>query len=112
MRVNHLEEDIFWKVVFSLSIISFILFFCNEIFAGTATSNDAIGDTLCRVVQNLQGNIARAVATIGIFVVGVGLFMGKLNWATALATAVGIGIVFGAGRIVVWIGGTEAGACE
>ncbi len=110
--INH-NNELVWKIILSFFLGIFILSFSNEIFAAApaANANDAIGNTLCNVVNNLSGNIARSIATIGIFVVGAGLFMGKLNWATGLATAVGIAIVFGAGKIVVWIGGSDAAAC-
>ena len=36
-------------------------------------------------------------------VVAVGLFMGKFSWGVGIATAVGIGMIFGAPTIVKWL---------
>ena len=44
-------------------------------------------------------------ATIAVVVLGIGLFLGKLSWGLAMATAVGIGMIFSAGTIVNWLGG-------
>jgi type IV secretory pathway VirB2 component (pilin) len=69
-----------------------------------------VGQTLCRLVANLSGGIARGIATIAIFSVGVGLFLGKLNWGIAAATAAGVGIIFSAPRLVAFLSGDAANA--
>ena len=40
---------------------------------------------------------------IGCLILGIGLFLGKLNWPVALATAIGVGIIFGAPDLVEWL---------
>lgn len=75
--------------------------------AGDATNNDVIGQTLCRLVANLSGGIARGIATIAIFAVGVGLFLGKLNWGIAAATAAGVGVIFSAPQLVAFLAGND-----
>ena len=45
---------------------------------------------------------------MAIFSVGVGLFLGKLNWGVAAATAAGVGIIFSAGKLVNFIAGSVA----
>lgn len=57
---------------------------------------------------NLSGGIARGIATIAIFAVGVGLFLGKLNWGIAAATAPGVGIIFSAPKLVAFLSGSDA----
>ena len=74
----------------------------QEAFA--ASNNDAITRVLCNVIQQLQGGIGKGIATIAIVVLGIGLFLGKLSWPLAVATAIGIGLIFGAAGIVGWIG--------
>jgi type IV secretory pathway VirB2 component (pilin) len=69
------------------------------------SGNDVVGATLCRLVANLSGGIARGIATIAIFAVGVGLFLGKLNWGIAAATAAGVGIIFSAPKLVAFLSG-------
>jgi type IV secretion system protein VirB2 len=83
--------------------------FTNSAFAA---STDVIGNTLCNVVSNLvTGGIAKSVATIAIFAIGVGLFMGKVNWALALSTVAGVGIIFSATTLIGWITGATISAC-
>ncbi|MDF2965684.1 MAG: hypothetical protein K0Q51_1072 [Rickettsiaceae bacterium] len=103
-----LDEDFFWRLLVTFSVIFAIISACDSSFASSANNNDIIGNTLCRLVGNLTGGIARAIATIAIFAVGVGLFMGKLNWGVAAATAAGVGIIFGASQMVAWLSGNSA----
>lgn len=103
-----LNRDIAWRLFFVLSTISVILLSCDEAFAASATTNDVVGQTLCRLVANLSGGIARGIATIAIFAVGVGLFLGKLNWGIAAATAAGVGIIFSAPQLVAFLSGDDA----
>lgn len=70
---------------------------------GGSSSGDAIATVLCTIVGALQGEIGKAVATIAIVVLGIGLFLGKLSWPLAVATAIGIGMIFGASELVGWI---------
>jgi len=69
----------------------------------TSTTKNAIETTLCNVVNSLTGGIGRSVATIAIIALAVGLFLGKLSWGLALATALGIAMVFGAPTVVGWL---------
>ena len=104
------DRDIYWRIVMFFSVVVAVLA-CSDVAFASPDSNDVIGQTLCRVTTKLQGNIAKAIATIAIFVIGVSLFMGKVNWGTAAMVAAGIGIVFGAGQMVAWVGGTAGGVC-
>lgn len=101
-----LNRDLVWRLFMVLFAISIIIVSCDAAFAGT--SNDVVGDTLCRLVSNLSGGIARGIATIAIFAVGVGLFLGKLNWGIAAATAAGVGIIFSAPKLVAFLSGSDA----
>lgn len=106
------SDDFYWRVLLCVAMVCSILIVSNDVYAGNndANSNDIIGQTLCRLVQNLTGGIARAIATIAIFSVGVGLFMGKLNWGTAAATAAGVGIIFGSAQLVAWLSNNNENA--
>ncbi len=68
-----------------------------------ASQQDAITQVLCNVIGQLQGGIGKGIATVAIVVLGIGLFLGKLSWPLAVATAIGIGLIFGAAGIVSWI---------
>ncbi|MEQ9116062.1 MAG: TrbC/VirB2 family protein [Rickettsiales bacterium] len=104
------------KNFIAVSILSIFGIFMASEFALAATNNDAITQVLCNVVNQLSGGIGKAIATIAIIVLGIGLFIGKLSWPLAIATAVGIGMIFGAASIVNWIsagtgGNADAGMC-
>ena len=103
------SKDFYWKL-FALFCIALMVLSVTD-FAFATDTNDVIGITLCRVVGNLSGGIAKSIATIAIFAVGVALFMGKLNWGTAAMTAAGVGIVFGAPKLVNWISGATGTDC-
>ncbi|MES2214643.1 MAG: TrbC/VirB2 family protein [Pseudomonadota bacterium] len=103
------ERDFYWRLMAVFCMGAVILASSDAAFAAaTSNSNDVIGQTLCRVTQTLTGNIAKSIATIAIFVVGISLFMGKVNWGTAAMTAAGVGIIFGAGKMVSFISGTDS----
>jgi type IV secretion system protein VirB2 len=61
-------------------------------------------EVLCIVLDMVTGNVASALATIGIAIVGVAALMGKASWGLALTVGVGIGVMFGAVGIVDTLG--------
>jgi type IV secretory pathway VirB2 component (pilin) len=106
-----INRDFVWRVTLFLIAVSVIITSSDSAFAAAAApSDDVIGQTLCRLVANLSGGIARAIASIAIFAVGVGLFLGKLNWGIAAATAAGVGIIFSAPKLVAFLSGDAANA--
>jgi len=101
-----LNSDLVWRLFLSLCAVSIIIAASDAAFASASgNSNDVVGNTLCRLVENLSGGVARGIATIAIFAVGVGLFLGKLNWGIAAATAAGVGIIFSAPKLVAFLSG-------
>jgi len=102
-----IHRDLVWRLFMVLFAISIIVVSCDAAFA---SNNDVVGDTLCRLVSNLSGGIARGIATMAIFAVGVGLFLGKLNWGIAAATAAGVGIIFSAPKLVAFLSGSDDNA--
>ncbi len=110
-----LNTDLAWRLVLLFAAMCIIITAGDVALAAppTATDNDVVGQTLCRLVENLSGGIARGIATIAIFSVGVGLFLGKLNWGIAAATAAGVGIIFSAPKLVAFLSGDADNAtCE
>ena len=102
-----IDSNFVWRLFLLLCAVC-VVFTASDaaIAASTAPeNNDVIGETLCRLVANLNGGIARGIATIAIFAVGVGLFLGKLNWGIAAATAAGVGVIFSAPRLVAFLSG-------
>ncbi|MDP5110067.1 MAG: TrbC/VirB2 family protein [Rickettsiaceae bacterium] len=106
------NTDLTWRIFLLFAAICTIVAASDAAFAAAqdATKNDVVGQTLCRLVANLSGGIARGIATIAIFSVGVGLFLGKLNWGIAAATAAGVGIIFSAPKLVAFLSGDAANA--
>jgi type IV secretory pathway VirB2 component (pilin) len=91
-----------------LSIISLALFLqaLSIEFSFAVDANDQLSCTLKRIVDSLTGPMGKAIATIAIIALGIGLFMGKLSWGLAVATALGIAMIFGASSIVDWLSGS------
>lgn len=104
-----IDSEVIWKLCLTFCVIAIIIA-SSDVALAAGAKNDVVGNTLCRLVANLSGNIARAIATIAIFAVGVGLFLGKLNWGIAAATAGGVGIIFSANKLVGFLTGQEADA--
>jgi len=92
----------FCLVVFCSMILPNIVFVAD---AAASSAGGGIAQVLTNVVNALTGPIGKTVATIAVVVLGIGLFTGKLSWPLALATAIGIGMIFGASSIVTWLSG-------
>jgi type IV secretory pathway VirB2 component (pilin) len=101
------SRDFYWRLLMVLCAASMLIAVSESAFAanGSAANNDVIGGTLCTLVANINGGIARSIATMAIFAVGISLFMGKLNWGTAAMTGAGVAIVFGSAKLVGWLSG-------
>ena len=100
------SRDFYWRVLMVLCAACMLIAISESAFAsGGGSSNDVIGGTLCTLVKNINGGIARSIATMAIFAVGISLFMGKLNWGTAAMTGAGVAIVFGSAKLVGWLSG-------
>lgn len=112
-----LDRDLYWRLLTILCVAIAIFVASDAALAATSSSsasvdsNDIIGQTLCKLTNNLTGGTAKAIATLAIFSVGCGLFMGKMDWKTAAMVAVGVGVVFGAPNLVKWISSNAADNC-
>lgn len=114
-----LDRDFYWRLLTVLCVSIAILAACDLAFAAnppaaagaSGDSNDIIGQTLCKLTKNLTGGTAKAIATLAIFSVGCGLFMGKMDWKTAAMVACGVGIIFGAPALVQWISSNAGDGC-
>jgi type IV secretion system protein VirB2 len=76
-----------------------------------SAANIGVDDAVCRIVNELQGKVARGVAAFGIIFLGFSLFLGKISWGVALALGIGIGAIFGAPQIVNVIAGSGDAGC-
>lgn len=96
----------------NLSIVNFLVLFSMCILALPASAFAAgpfqeFAGGICLLVQAMTGNVGRTIATLAIVFLGVGAFFGKVNWGLAVMVTVGIIAIFGAGQIVVSLGGEE-----
>lgn len=65
------------------------------------TASWAVGAALCDMIYGVMSSgLARAIATIGVLMVGVGATLGKVSWTLALTVAVGIAAMFGVSSIL------------
>jgi type IV secretory pathway VirB2 component (pilin) len=96
-------------VAFTLLFMSIMALVPDPVSASSAKLGDTsgLGGTICNVVRELQGPVARGLAAIAIIFLGFSLFLGKISWGIALALAIGIGAVFGAPQIVSALSDTE-----
>ena len=82
-----LDCDILWRLFLALFTISLVLKMTDVALASAITyldPNEVVGATLYRLVKNLSVGIACGIATLAIFAVGIGLFLGKLNWGITI----------------------------
>lgn len=108
-----LTTTIAWQICFVFCLAT-ALILLPEVSMAAGESSDGISDILCKIVTKLTGPIGKGIATIAIVVLGIGLFLGKLSWALAIATAIGIGFIFSASKIVNWLAedASSANACS
>ena len=64
-------------------------------YCATNDFNETVGKVACAIANVVSGNIAKAIATMGIVFLGAKAFIGKLDWATVLVASLGVFIVFG-----------------
>jgi type IV secretory pathway VirB2 component (pilin) len=114
MLKSYNDKNQWSQAGWSFMFLMFAVFLINTIpNFSFADSNDAIGKTLCTVTTALTGTWGKAIATVAIVALGIGLFLGKLSWGLAMSTAIGVGLIFGAGQVATFIGGTvAAGSCS
>lgn len=106
IRNTKLDSESCWKLSM-LFCLSTMFLMMPEMASASATEGGAVADALCRVSNALTGKIGRGIATIGVVMLGIGLFLGKLSWGLAVAVGIGIAGIFGATTIVNWMAGTN-----
>ena len=91
--------------VYLFVIIAFFGITVNTSFGSDNTDPSTIQDVMCRGYTIFNGPLGKTFAIFAIVALGVGFFLGKVGWGTAIAIALGIGAIFGAPALV----GTIAG---
>jgi len=77
---------------------------------GPGADGTPISEVLCVMVGWLNGTTGRALAIVGIRVVGIGALLAKVSWGVALLVAMGVALIFGASAVVTQLGG-PGGLC-
>lgn len=111
---GELDQNFMLRMLFTIFTISIIMAASDALAAGTGSA-DPFGDTLCKMVGLLRGNIAKAVGIIAVFVMGVMVVQGNMKWPTGLLFASGLILIFKAADIVDFVSGASgtagAGTC-
>lgn len=68
--------------------------------ATTTAGTKAITNVICLATNELTGPVGRAIAIVIIASLAISLFLGKVSWGLAIATIIGLSILFGAKDLV------------
>ena len=90
-----------WALLFAISAFGAIILMPDSAAAYDNTSLDV---ALCELVGWMTGKTGKALATLGIIIVGVGALMGKVSWGMAIIVALGIALIFGAKGLATTLG--------
>jgi type IV secretory pathway VirB2 component (pilin) len=63
---------------------------------GNTKNQSDLANALCTLILILNGRIARVIAAVAIFAIGIMFFMGKITWPVIVTIGVAMGLVFGA----------------
>ncbi len=102
-----LSADNCWKFCLLFCLIAAMIFAPD--LSGASSTDDGISTVLCLIVTKLTGPIGKTVGMIALVVLGAGIFLGKLSWPLALATALGITFIFSANKIINWLSSGTGG---
>lgn len=65
-----------------------------------AYAGGALGTAMCQIpVSVISTSLGRAIATIGIIILGVMATLGRITWTQAVVVGVGISVIFGAAAL-------------
>ena len=109
-NIKHSQQNS-WHVAFVFCLMA-LLVLSPELSFATSTDVSGLSEAICKVVTLLTGILGQGIAMIGLIALGIGIFLGKLSWPLALATAIGITLIFSAGKIVGWLTTGTAVTCS
>jgi type IV secretory pathway VirB2 component (pilin) len=99
------QKNFVFVLLFSL-VLAFVSFDMMESFAADPV---AAGDTMkengivrifCNVINVITGAVGKVIAVLILASLAISLFLGKVTWGLAIATMVGMGLLFGATSLV------------
>jgi len=91
--VANLETS--WHLASLLLIAAAVLMLPDLLYAQTA-ANSNVGNSICWIADNFEGNAGRGIATIGISTIGVLALIGRVTWTQAIVVGTGCSVIFGA----------------
>lgn len=100
----HIDNELVLRLLLTLFTIALIV---TSADAFATTSEDPIGDALCKMIKIFSGNTARGIAIVGVIVLGIQTLRGQLKWEVALVIVAGIIILFQAPAIITMVGGGQ-----
>jgi len=102
------------QLMFLLIVAMFMLALLQPNFAFAEAGNldnSPITVGLCNIFELAGGNIGKAIAIFAIVAVGFGFFTGKFSIALVIGITLGIGILFGAPKIIAALTGENVVDC-
>lgn len=88
----------------SLFAVSLTVVAAGVLAAAAPAHASALQDVLCGIKLLVQGDLARGIATVAVCGLGIGAFLGRINWGLALTVAGGFSIALGANALLGAIG--------
>lgn len=99
------------KLFFFISLACLLLS-ANDVWAATNSDATMVINVMCAAINQLTGNIGKAITIIIMVSLGIMLLLGKVTWGVAIALAVGMGIIFGAKDMVNILTGGDGALCQ
>ncbi len=85
-----------------------ITFTAGDAFA----SANGMSNAMCSIpLAVVNTSIGRAIATLGIIILGVMATLGRVTWTQAVVVGVGISVIFGAASIAAMLAMNQGQAC-
>jgi type IV secretory pathway VirB2 component (pilin) len=109
-----LTHPLFYKIktVACIALFSLIISSFDFALAAGNQNSTTIQDYMCNAYSIFNGPLGKTFAVFAIVALGVGFFLGKVSWGTAIAVALGVGAIFGAPALVgTIIGGGDVSSC-
>jgi type IV secretion system protein VirB2 len=99
-----------------LVFFAFLLpFFIPNIAFSAGAATDGLQGALCAGYGFFSGGVGKTFGIFAIVALGIALFLGKASWGLAVSVAIGIGLLFGAPKIVNMLAagsGSSAAGCN
>ena len=111
MKIKTQNLDAAWQIGLLLMLSAVIVMIPDFAYAAaisqlaTLTKSPA-DEALCLAAGWMFGNAGKAIATLGICILGAGACLGKVSWGMSMVVGVGVSIIFGAVSLIAALGGS------